>query len=51
MEIDVPVVVAINMMDILNKNGDKLDIKLLQEKLGIPCVEVERPLFFCYNNK
>ena len=39
-EIDVPVVVAINMMDILNKNGDKLDIKLLQEKLGIPCVEV-----------
>ena len=40
MEIDVPVVVAINMMDILNKNGDKLDIKLLQEKLGIPCVEV-----------
>ena len=40
MEIDVPLVVAINMMDILNKNGDKLDIKLLQEKLGIPCVEV-----------
>ena len=40
MEIDVPLVVAINMMDILNKNGDKLDIKLLEEKLGIPCVEV-----------
>ena len=40
LEIDVPMVVAINMMDILNKNGDKLDIKLLQEKLGIPCIEV-----------
>lgn len=40
LEIDVPMVVAINMMDILNKNGDKLDIRLLEEKLGIPCVEV-----------
>ena len=40
LEIDVPMVVAINMMDILNKNGDKLDIKLLERKLGIPCVEV-----------
>ena len=40
LEIDVPIVVAINMMDILNKNGDVLDIDVLQEKLGIPCVEV-----------
>ena len=40
LEIDIPVVVAINMMDILNKNGDVLDIGILQEKLGIPCVEV-----------
>ena len=40
LEIDVPIVVAINMMDILNKNGDVLDISILQEKLGIPCVEV-----------
>ena len=40
LEIDVPMVVAINMMDILNKNGDVLDISILQEKLGIPCVEV-----------
>ena len=40
LEIDVPMVVAINMMDILNKNGDVLDINILQEKLGIPCVEV-----------
>ena len=40
LEIDVPIVVAINIMDILNKNGDVLDINILQEKLGIPCVEV-----------
>ena len=40
LEIDVPMVVAINMMDILNKNGDVLDIDILQEKLGIPCIEV-----------
>ena len=40
LEIDVPLVVAINMMDILNKNGDILDISLLQEKLGVPVVEV-----------
>ena len=40
LEIDVPMVVAINMMDILKKNGDVLDIDILQKKLGIPCVEV-----------
>ena len=40
LEIDVPMVVAINMMDILNKNGDVLDLEILQEKLGVPCVEV-----------
>ena len=40
LEIDVPMVVAINMIDILNKNGDVLDLDILQEKLGIPCVEV-----------
>ena len=40
LEIDVPMVVAINMMDILNKNGDVLDLAILEEKLGVPCVEV-----------
>ena len=40
LEIDVPMVVAINMMDILNKNGDVLDLSILEDKLGIPCVEV-----------
>ena len=40
LEIDVPMVVAINMMDILNKNGDILNLSILEEKLGVPCVEV-----------
>ena len=40
LEIDVPMVVAVNMMDILNKNGDVLDLSILEDKLGIPCVEV-----------
>ena len=40
LEIDVPVVVAVNMMDILDKNGDVLNLKVLEEKLGVPCVEV-----------
>ena len=40
LEIDVPMVVAINMMDILNKNGDVLNLSILQDKLGVPCVEV-----------
>jgi len=33
MEIDVPVVVALNMMDLVEKNGDKIDVKKLQEEL------------------
>lgn len=40
LEIDIPVVVALNMADIVRKNGDKIDAKGLQEKLGVPVVEV-----------
>ena len=40
LEIDVPMVVAINMCDVLEKNGDSIDIKLIEEKLGVPVVEV-----------
>ena len=40
LEIDVPVVVAINMMDVLEKAGDTLDEKLLEVKLGVPCVKI-----------
>ncbi len=40
MELGIPVVIAINMMDIVRKNGDKIDIKLLGEKLGCRVVEI-----------
>ncbi len=40
MEIDVPVVVALNMMDLVEKNGDKIDVKKLQENLGLPVIEI-----------
>ena len=40
LEIDVPVVIAINMMDVLEKAGDSLNEKLLEEKLGVPVVKI-----------
>ena len=34
MELGIPVVVAVNMMDVIRKNGDKLDTKKLANTLG-----------------
>lgn len=39
-ELDIPVVVAINMMDIVRKNGDKINIGELARQLGCPVVEI-----------
>ena len=39
-EIGVPVVIAINMMDIVRKNGDEIDIEKLSRELGCPIVEI-----------
>ena len=39
-ELGIPTVVAINMMDIVEKNGDKIDIKELSKKLGCPIIEI-----------
>lgn len=39
LEIGIPVVVALNMMDLVNKNGDKIDTKKLGESLGCAVVE------------
>ncbi len=38
MELGIPVVLALNMMDILKKRGAKLDVHRLSQKLGIPVV-------------
>ena len=40
MEIDVPIVVALNMIDVIHKNGDSINVKQLQEKIGLPVVEI-----------
>ena len=40
LEIDVPVVVALNMSDVVRKNGDQIDAKTLNERLGVPVVEI-----------
>lgn len=40
LEIDVPVVVALNMMDVVDKQGDHVDEKALAKVLGVPVVKV-----------
>lgn len=40
MELGIPVVVALNMMDLIKENGDKIDAKKLGEDLGCKVVEV-----------
>lgn len=40
LEIDVPVVIALNMIDAVEKAGDKLDAHTLEKKLGVPVVTV-----------
>ncbi len=39
-ELGIPVVIAINMMDMVRKNGDKLDTKELAKQLGCRIIEV-----------
>lgn len=39
-ELGMPVVLAVNMMDIVQKTGDRLNIKILSEELGCPAVEI-----------
>ncbi|MBR4434848.1 MAG: ferrous iron transporter B [Clostridia bacterium] len=39
-ELGIPVVIAINMMDIIKKNGDKLNTRELSAALGCPIVEI-----------
>ncbi|GAA0722313.1 ferrous iron transport protein B [Clostridium malenominatum] len=38
-EIGIPVVIALNMTDILRKNGDQIDVKKLSHKLGCEIIE------------
>jgi ferrous iron transport protein B len=40
LNLGIPTVIALNMMDLIEKNGDKIDIKKLSNKLGCPIVEI-----------
>ena len=40
MEIDVPMVVALNMMDAVEKAGDKINEKELEKRLGVPVIKI-----------
>lgn len=40
LEIDVPIIIALNMMDALEKKGEKLNASFLSDKLGVPVVEI-----------
>ena len=40
MELGIPVVVAINMMDIVRKNGDIINTEILSKRLGCKVIEV-----------
>ena len=39
-ELGIPVVIAVNMMDIVRKNGDRIDTAELSRQLGCPVVEI-----------
>ena len=39
-ELGIPVVIAVNMMDIVKKNGDKINIQELSRQLGCKVVEI-----------
>ena len=40
LEMDVPMVIALNMMDAVEKNGDKIDANELEKRLGVPVVKI-----------
>ncbi len=39
LELGIPTVIALNMMDIVKKNGDKINIEKLSQSLGCPVIE------------
>lgn len=39
LELDSPVVIALNMIDVLKKKGDKIDVQKLSDELGVSIVE------------
>ena len=40
LEMDIPMVIAMNMMDEVNANGGSIDINKMEEKIGVPVVPI-----------
>ena len=40
LEIDLPIVIALNMADVLEKRGDNIDEATLEKRIGVPVVEI-----------
>ena len=40
LEMDVPVIIALNMMDAVNKSGDSIDAAELEKNIGVPVVPI-----------
>ena len=40
LELGLPMVVAVNMVDVMRRNGDRLDVEKLSRKLGCPVIEI-----------
>lgn len=40
LELGIPMVVAVNMMDLIERNGDKIDISKLSQELDCPVIEI-----------
>ena len=40
MELGIPVLMAVNMMDIVSKNGDEININALSKAIGCPVIEI-----------
>lgn len=41
LELGIPVIIALNMMDVVISNGDKIDIKRLSDELGCDVIPIE----------
>ena len=40
LDLDMPMIVALNMMDVVTANGGKIDIRGLEKELGIPIIPI-----------
>ena len=45
-ELGIPVIIAVNMMDLVQKNGDQINLKALSEKTGCEVVSISQPFIF-----